>query len=274
MARRVRTGLEALLERPARLKGLRVGLVANPASITSDLVHASVALARLRGVKLVALFGPEHGIAADAQDLVEVDHSRDGASGLPVHSLYGETRAPTAEMLAGLDAVVVDLQDVAVVVEDHQASLEHVPADDAVHRATDHLLQVIERHQGRGDPFEPQLAELKLEPADERHLRSAGGADDRPAARRLQPEPVGSGLVDSYPARAAVERERKRCALHRDFDEGVVAGDLEGDPVNDFLSGGIRPLDLEEEQIDDLVAFMEALTSPEFEQPAEEAGGE
>ena len=101
MARRVRTGLEVLLGRPARVRGLRVGLVANPASITSDLVHASLAIARLRGVRLGALFGPEHGITADAQDLVEVGHSR-AATGLPVHSLYGETRIPTPEMLAGL----------------------------------------------------------------------------------------------------------------------------------------------------------------------------
>jgi uncharacterized protein YbbC (DUF1343 family) len=112
MARRVRTGLEVLLERPAPVQGLRIGLVANPASITSQLVPAALALARLRGVNLVALFGPEHGITADAQDLVEVDHSREGATGLPVHSLYGETRVPTPQMLAGLDAIVVDLQDV------------------------------------------------------------------------------------------------------------------------------------------------------------------
>ncbi len=112
MARRVRTGLEVLLGRPAPVQGLRIGLVANPASITSQLVPAALALARLRGVNLVALFGPEHGITADAQDLVEVDHSREGATGLPVHSLYGETRVPTPQMLAGLDAIVVDLQDV------------------------------------------------------------------------------------------------------------------------------------------------------------------
>ena len=55
----------------------------------------------------------------------------------------------------------------AVVVEDHQASVENVPADDAVHRATDHLLQMVERHQGRSDPFEPQLTESQLESADE-----------------------------------------------------------------------------------------------------------
>jgi uncharacterized protein YbbC (DUF1343 family) len=92
---RVRTGLERFLDRPDPVRGLRVGLVVNPSSITPDLEHAAVALKARRGVKLAALFGPEHGIAADAQDLVEVGHSRDRETGLPVHSLYGETRVPT-----------------------------------------------------------------------------------------------------------------------------------------------------------------------------------
>jgi uncharacterized protein YbbC (DUF1343 family) len=109
---RVVPGLERLLDRPDPVRGLRVGLVCNPSSITSGLVHASLALAERRGVKLVALFGPEHGIAADAQDMVEVGHSRDRATGLPVHSLYGETRVPTPAMLQGVDAMVYDVQDV------------------------------------------------------------------------------------------------------------------------------------------------------------------
>jgi uncharacterized protein YbbC (DUF1343 family) len=109
---RVASGLERLLERPEPLRGLRVGLIVNPASITRDFVHASVALNGRRGVKLRALFGPEHGIAADAQDLIEVGHSRDRATGLPVFSLYGETRIPTSAMLAELDALVFDVQDV------------------------------------------------------------------------------------------------------------------------------------------------------------------
>ena len=109
---RVRTGLERLLDRPEPVRGRRVGLVVNPSSITPDLEHASVALARRRGVRVAALFGPEHGIAADAQDLVEVGHSRDRETGLPVYSLYGETRVPTPEMLAGVDAMVYDVQDV------------------------------------------------------------------------------------------------------------------------------------------------------------------
>ena len=109
---RVRTGLEELLARPGRLAGRRVGLVANPASVTADLVHASLALKSCRAFRLSALFGPEHGIWADAQDLVEVADGRDPATGLRVFSLYGRTRTPTAEMLAGLDTLVVDLQDV------------------------------------------------------------------------------------------------------------------------------------------------------------------
>jgi uncharacterized protein YbbC (DUF1343 family) len=112
VARRVRVGLESLLDDPTVVRGRRVGLVANPSSVTPALEHASVALARRRGVDLRALFGPEHGIAADAQDLVEVGHSRDRATGLPVYSLYGETRIPTPAMLAEVDAMVYDVQDV------------------------------------------------------------------------------------------------------------------------------------------------------------------
>jgi uncharacterized protein YbbC (DUF1343 family) len=94
------------------MRGRRLGLVANPTSVTADLTHAAAALHRARGFRLEALFGPEHGIWANAQDLVEVDDSRDPLTGLPVHSLYGKTRVPTKEMLAGLDAVLFDVQDV------------------------------------------------------------------------------------------------------------------------------------------------------------------
>jgi uncharacterized protein YbbC (DUF1343 family) len=111
-APRVKSGLDRLLARPTPLRGLRVGLIANPTSVTSDLLHASLALKSSRAFRLVALFGPEHGIWAQAQDLVEVADSRDPATGLPVHSLYGKTRTPTREMLEGVDALVFDIQDV------------------------------------------------------------------------------------------------------------------------------------------------------------------
>jgi uncharacterized protein YbbC (DUF1343 family) len=110
--KRVRSGLEELAARPGRLRGLRLGLVANPTSVTSDLVHASLLLQSSRAFRLAALFGPEHGIWADAQDLVEVPDSRDPQTGLPVHSLYGRTRIPTRNMLQGLQAMVFDVQDV------------------------------------------------------------------------------------------------------------------------------------------------------------------
>lgn len=109
---RVETGLERLLGEPRRLRGQRLGLVANPTAVTSGLEHAAVALARSRAFRLVRLFGPEHGVWADAQDLVEVEDSRDPATGLPVSSLYGRTRVPTPAMLDGLDTVVFDVQDV------------------------------------------------------------------------------------------------------------------------------------------------------------------
>jgi uncharacterized protein YbbC (DUF1343 family) len=101
-----------LLGDPGPVRGLRLGLVANSASITSSLAPAWRALGRLKGVRLTALFGPEHGLTAGAQDLVEVGHARDRETGLPVYSLYGDTRIPIPEMLKGLDGVVVDLPDV------------------------------------------------------------------------------------------------------------------------------------------------------------------
>ena len=109
---KVGSGLDQLLSRPSVLRGSRLGLVANPASVTKRLEPAAIALAAAKGLRLRALFGPEHGVWADAQDLIEVDDSRDARTGLPVHSLYGQTRVATPEMLAGLDAVVFDMQDV------------------------------------------------------------------------------------------------------------------------------------------------------------------
>ena len=99
---RTRSGLEQLLARPGILRGKRVGLIANPTAVTPDLTHAALALLGTRAFRLVALFGPEHGLWADAQDLIEVEDSRDAKTGLPVFSLYGRTRAPSAEMLEGV----------------------------------------------------------------------------------------------------------------------------------------------------------------------------
>ena len=108
----VTLGIERLLA-SGRLRGCRVGLVANPASVAGALAHAADLVAAAPGVTLAALFGPQHGFHADVQDnMIETPHVRDPVRRAPVHSLYSETREPTREMLDGLDLLVVDLQDV------------------------------------------------------------------------------------------------------------------------------------------------------------------
>src|SRR5215472_9639431 len=109
----VRSGLDVLSRKPpAVLAGRRVALLCHQASVTHDLTHAVDALLRLRRVKLVALFAPEHGIAGAAQDHARVGSTKDPASGLPVWSLYDRSLAPGEAMLSGVDALVIDLQDV------------------------------------------------------------------------------------------------------------------------------------------------------------------
>lgn len=89
----------------------RCGLLCNQASVTRAFKPAWEVLAERLGPRLVALFGPQHGFAGTAQDnMIETSHARHLRTGLPVHSLYSETREPTAAMLAGLDTLVVDLQ--------------------------------------------------------------------------------------------------------------------------------------------------------------------
>jgi len=96
-----------------RLKGLRVGVVANPASVDHTFGHVVDRVRAAEGVTLAAIFGPQHGFRSDLQDnMIETPHAEDQARRVPVYSLYSETREPTAEMLAGLDALVIDLQDI------------------------------------------------------------------------------------------------------------------------------------------------------------------
>jgi uncharacterized protein YbbC (DUF1343 family) len=94
------------------VRGRRIGLVCNPASIDASFRHVTDRAAAA-GVTIGALFGPQHGIRSDLQEnMIETPHAQDAARRVPVYSLYSETREPTDEMLAGLDALVIDLQDV------------------------------------------------------------------------------------------------------------------------------------------------------------------
>ncbi|MFO0556398.1 MAG: DUF1343 domain-containing protein [Polyangiales bacterium] len=114
----VLTGLDRLFhddsEALALVRDRRVGLVAHPASVTRGLVHAKDVLVAKRA-QVRALFGPEHGYGGEAQDMIGVANARDPETGAPIHSLYGGTYdslSPRKEWLEGLDALVIDLQDV------------------------------------------------------------------------------------------------------------------------------------------------------------------
>ncbi len=110
----VKLGLEKILsEKPYSLKNLRVGLICNQASVNHQFRHAADLFQENSEINLLKLFGPQHGIRGDVQDnMVETSHTIDQTTGLPIYSLYSETREPTEEMLSGLDALVFDLQDV------------------------------------------------------------------------------------------------------------------------------------------------------------------
>lgn len=113
----VRCGLDVWASDGFRaLAGRRVGLIVNPTSVDARLRHLVDLAAAAPGVRLAALFGPEHGLRGEAQYMVSVDgQPRDRRTGVPVFSLYGKTYAsltPSAEALAGLDALVFDIQDV------------------------------------------------------------------------------------------------------------------------------------------------------------------
>ena len=109
---RVRLGSDVLLS-SGRLRGSRIGVVCNHASLDRDFGHVIDMVAAAEGVTLAAIFGPQHGFRSDVQDnMVETPHGDDPRRRVPIYSLYSETREPTAEMLRGIDALVIDLQDI------------------------------------------------------------------------------------------------------------------------------------------------------------------
>ncbi len=112
----VQTGLARLaLEGSPQLEGRRIGLICNPTAVDPELRHAIELLTARIDLRVTALFGPEHGVRGDAQDMISVADARDAASSLPVHSLYGSTEAsltPTPAMLDDIDVLVYDVQDI------------------------------------------------------------------------------------------------------------------------------------------------------------------
>jgi uncharacterized protein YbbC (DUF1343 family) len=110
---RVQSGLEVLVRhRAGLLRGCRFALVAHQASVDGDLDHALSLLRAAPRARLVSVMAPEHGLWGAPQDHAFIEAAVDPVTALPVHSLYGRRRIPTPDMLRGIDALVVDLQDV------------------------------------------------------------------------------------------------------------------------------------------------------------------
>jgi uncharacterized protein YbbC (DUF1343 family) len=141
---------DAKLRKP--LVGKRIALLAHPASVTADLIHSLDALAALAGVRLTAAFGPQHGLRGDKQDnMVESSDFHDPVQGIPVFSLYGEVRRPTAEMMDSFDVLLVDLQDVGCRIYTFITTLRYILEAAAEHRKS---VWVLDRPNPAGRPVE------------------------------------------------------------------------------------------------------------------------
>lgn len=112
-AQKIKTGLEVLKSQNFKiLEGKRVGLITNPTGFDNNVKSTIDILFEAPNVKLVALFGPEHGVRGDAHAGDKVESIKDGKTGLPVFSLYDSTRKATPEMLKDIDVLVYDIQDI------------------------------------------------------------------------------------------------------------------------------------------------------------------
>jgi len=151
----MKTGLERLIEDSALrrpLAGKRLALLAHPASVTRDLTHSLDALAALPGLRLSAAFGPQHGLRGDKQDnMVESADFVDPQHGIPVFSLYGEVRRPTAAMMESFDVLLVDLQDLGCRIYTFITTLRYVLEAAAKHKKS---VWVLDRPNPAGRPVE------------------------------------------------------------------------------------------------------------------------
>jgi uncharacterized protein YbbC (DUF1343 family) len=151
----VKFGIDRLLREAGRqesLSGRRVALLAHPASVTQELTHSLDALARLRGIRLSAAFGPQHGLRGDKQDnMVESPDFTDPVLGIPVFSLYGAVRRPTPAMLDRFEVLLVDLQDLGCRIYTFVTTLRYV-LESAAQSAK--RVVVLDRPNPAGRPVE------------------------------------------------------------------------------------------------------------------------
>jgi uncharacterized protein YbbC (DUF1343 family) len=154
-------GIDRLIEDRslrAPLEGRRVALLAHPASTTSDLTHSLDALASLAGLQLSAAFGPQHGLRGEKQDnMIESGDFTDPSLGIPVFSLYGEVRRPTAAMMQHFDVLLVDLQDLGCRIYTFVTTLRYVLEEAARHGKSVWVLD-------RPNPIGREIEGLRLTP--------------------------------------------------------------------------------------------------------------
>ncbi|HBQ55351.1 MAG TPA: DUF1343 domain-containing protein, partial [Erythrobacter sp.] len=155
---------EEQLRKP--LEGRRVALVAHPASVTAGLTHSLDALID-RGVNVTSAFGPQHGLKGDKQDnMVETGDEVDPHYGIPVFSLYGEVRRPTAQMMDSADVFLFDLQDLGCRIYTFVTTLLYLLEEAA---KTGKSVWVLDRPNPAGGPVEGTL----LEPGQESFVGAA-----------------------------------------------------------------------------------------------------
>jgi uncharacterized protein YbbC (DUF1343 family) len=148
-------GIDRLLNEPELRKplaGRRVALLAHPASLTRNLYHSLDALATLGELRLSAAFGPQHGLRGDKQDnMVESPDFNDPVHGIPVFSLYGAVRRPTAAMMDTFDVLLVDLQDLGCRIYTFVTTLLYVLEEAA---KTNKEVWILDRPNPVGRPIE------------------------------------------------------------------------------------------------------------------------
>jgi uncharacterized protein YbbC (DUF1343 family) len=157
-------GIDRLIEDPALRKplaGRRLALLAHPASVTRDLRHSLDALAAFGELKLTAAFGPQHGLRGDKQyNMIESPDYTDPVHHIPVFSLYGTVRRPTAAMMDAFDVLLVDLQDLGCRIYTFITTLRYVLEEGA---RTGKSIWILDRPNPAGRPVEG----LKLRPGGE-----------------------------------------------------------------------------------------------------------
>jgi len=184
-------GIDRLLAEPelrALLKGRRVALLAHPASVTADLTHALDALAAVGDVKITSAFGPQHGLRGDKQDnMMESPDFMDPAHNIPVFSLYGEVRRPTAASMDTFDVILIDLQDLGCRIYTFITTLLYVLEAAAEHGKT---VWVLDRPNPAGRPVEGLALRSGWE--------SFVGAGPMPMRHGLTLGELGQWFIDHY----------------------------------------------------------------------------